>query len=234
MALNAHFWERAIRRDFAPQLRGVTDVLSRRLIPAFDSIDDEADGVAEAAWEDFMSSAGGEDDDPGDFAEAATDAGVSHYILLNGLRQGMMNLFAAALFHAFEQQVMFFLRRELLAPSEERDHALLTWRTFSSRLSQWGIDYKSLPSWPTVHEAELVANTVKHGDGRSANDLFALRPVLFRHPDTPEFPLGPDKPRVDRPLLGEDLYVMIEDVDRYRDAMIGFWTDLVEVMSRIP
>lgn len=234
MALNHHFWERAFKRDFFPQLRAGVDVLSRRLIPAFDSISDESNAVAEDAWDSFMSGPATGDEDPGDFAEAAMDAGVSHFFLLTGIRQGMVNLFASALFHTFEQQVMFFLRRELLHPSEEYDHTLLTWKTFNERLGQWGIDYKKLDSWPTVREAELVANTVKHGDGRSASDLFALRPDLFQHPDATHPSPYPDKPRVDRPLLGEDVYVGIADIERYRDAMIGFWTDLVQAMGRVP
>ncbi len=61
------------------------------------------------------------DEDPADFAEAAEQAGVSHYLLLDGIRQGMLNLFAAALYHSFEQQVMRFHRKQVLHPGEEND-----------------------------------------------------------------------------------------------------------------
>ena len=65
MALDHHFWERGFRRDFTPQLRAVVDVLSRRLIPAFDSIGEESDAVANETWEAFVSAPGSEyDGDP--------------------------------------------------------------------------------------------------------------------------------------------------------------------------
>jgi hypothetical protein len=121
MALNHHFWKRAFQRDFVPQLRGIVDAVERRLLPAFETIGDEADAVADEAWEAFMSSPGTGDEYPGDYAEEAQDAGLSHYTLLSGIRQGMLNMFAATLFHAFEQQMMFFLRREVLDPREEHD-----------------------------------------------------------------------------------------------------------------
>ena len=92
--MNHHFWIGIFRREFAPQLRAIADTLEKRMLPAFEGIESEAEAVSQEAWDAFMSSAGAGDEDPGDFAEAAQDAGISHYMLLYGIRQGMLNLFA--------------------------------------------------------------------------------------------------------------------------------------------
>lgn len=73
----------------------------------------------------------------------------------------------------------------------------------------------------------------KHGDGRAAHNLHSRRPDLFRHPDATSVITGPAKPRVDRPLLGEDVYVRVADIATYCEALIGFWGELAEAMSRV-
>lgn len=117
MALNHLFWARVFRVEFVPQLNAIIDTLENRLLSGFANLEEESEQVAEKAWERFMSRPGTGDEDPGDFAEAAQDAGVSHYLLMDGIRQGMLNLFAVALFHAFEQQVLLFHRREVSQPN---------------------------------------------------------------------------------------------------------------------
>ena len=76
------------------------------MLPAFAGIEGEADAVAEEAWRSFTSVPAIGNEDPGDFAEAARDAGISHFMLLNEIRQGMMNLFVVALYHTFVQQII--------------------------------------------------------------------------------------------------------------------------------
>jgi hypothetical protein len=127
--------------------------------------EDEAETVAEKAWDALMSAPGTGDEDPGDFAEAAQDAGISHYMLLKGVRRGMVNLFAAALYHTFEQQIIMFLRREVLHPREENDQRLFKMSEFQKRMNILGIDITTFPAWAKVDELRLVANTVKHAEG---------------------------------------------------------------------
>src|SRR2546427_376563 len=82
--------------EFSPQLTAIVEAIERRILPAFHEIDKEAEAVADDTWKKFMSMAGTGEEDPSELAEAAQDAGVSHYMLLNGIRQGIINLFAAA------------------------------------------------------------------------------------------------------------------------------------------
>jgi hypothetical protein len=200
------------------------------LLPAFESIGEEAEAVADETWEAIMSAPGTGDEEPGDYAEDAIDAGVTHYLLLGGVRQGMINLFAAALHHTFEQQVMRWLRKELLPRYEENNIKLFNWAEFKQRLKEYGIGVEEFESWPVVTELMFVAHTVKHAEGDSSIKLHRIRPDLF-HP--PGVAPAPHLPRVYQPLLGEDVYVTVDDVRKYRDGLLRFWDELADATSRV-
>jgi hypothetical protein len=228
MTLNHHFWRRIFEKDFAPQLRELVDALERRVLPGFADIEAEAQKHTDEVWEELGSAPGTGDEDLSDLAEAAQDAGVDRYMLLDGIRQGIVNLFAASLYHAFEQQVMTFLRKELLHPTEENDSRLFDMQEFQRRLSESGIDVTTFNCWPVINELRLVANTVKHAEGKSAQKLHELRPDFFRKAGFPE--LGDWvirwKPRVFQPLVGKDLYVESKDVRTYLQSLVQFWEEL--------
>ncbi|MGH7801216.1 MAG: hypothetical protein ACREOW_11430 [Thermodesulfobacteriota bacterium] len=173
------------------------------MLPAFNGIGDEARNVSRKA----LSAPVTEYDDHADIVEAAEQAGVSHYFLLDGIRQGMLNLFAVATYHAFEQQVMRFHRKELLVPNEENNPDFFNLTEIQKRLKNYKIDITTFSSWPRVDELRLVANTVKHADGKSAKELHSLRPNLFEHPLSQKYnvPAATLAPQVFQPLVGEDL-----------------------------
>lgn len=222
------------RGEFCPQISAMVDVLEKRLLPAFHDIDKEAETVSNDKWERFMSRPGTGEEDPADLAEAAEQAGISHYILLQGIRQGMLNLFAAALYHLFEQQAILFLRKELLCSAEEEKPQLFRIEEFKKRMKERGIDVEGFSSWPKVDEVRLVANSVKHAEGSSTRALHEKRPDLFKHPDLgsiqPSF-AAPATP-VRLPLAGEDVYVSLDDIRQYRDALMEFWRELERQLKR--
>lgn len=232
LVFNHHFWCSYFRREFVPQLQAIVEVLEKRTLPAFSGIEQEAERVSAEAWDAFMSALGTGDEDPSEFAEATEQAAVSHYMLLDGIRQGMVNLFAAALYHAFEQQVMLFLRREVLDPREENNPKLFHLFEFQKRLKVRGLDVTSLASWGKVDELRLVANTVKHAEGESAQKLHELRPDMFERPQIAGIAFASRTPRVFQPLVGEDLYVSLDDVREYRDSVVNFWQELSDAMER--
>jgi len=230
---NALFWSRYFQAEFVPQIKAIADALEKRVLPGFENIEEESKRVSEDAWEAFMSMPGTGDEDPVDFAEDAEQAGVSHYLLLDGIRQGMLNLFAAALYHAFEQQIMLFHRREVLRPAEDNNYALLTLSEFQNRLADFGVDIKTFSSWAKIEELRLIANAVKHAEGSSAKRLKTLRPDMFQSPHLDELGVpGARNPRIFQPLVGEDLYVSITDVHDYCAALVIFWQELSDAMQR--
>ena len=232
MILNYDYWTNVFQSEFSVQLSALVEALEERILPAFGGIEEEAMKASRTAWNSHMLSGSG-DEDPGNFAENAEQVGVSYYMLLDGTRQGILNLFAAALYHAFEQQILLFHRMAVLRPEEQNDQKLFTLFTFKARLKDVGIDVAKFDSWSIVDELRLVANTVKHAEGNAATKLHALRPDLFEHPKVAElggtFEFG--APRVFQPLVGEDLYVSIQDVLAYRDALLQVWQELAAALS---
>ncbi len=217
-----------------PQLNAIVNALEKRLLPNLEEkkIEAESDRIAEEDWERFMSMPATGNEDPADFADRAENAGISHYALMCGIRQGMLNLFAAALYHTFEQQVMFFHRKNVLDLDEENDPKRFKPKVFQSRLKEYGIDIKNFACWSKIDELRLVANTVKHAEGPSSDRLREIRLDMFINPlfSQDPFPLqGFDS--VFQPLVGDDLYVSLQDIKDYCDHLVQFWQELAAAMQ---
>jgi hypothetical protein len=209
------------------------DTLRDRLLPAFSNVEAEAKKKAEEEYDRLGSLPARENIDIADLAEKAFDAGLAHYQMMSGLRQGLQNMFAAALYHLFEQQVMLFHRREVLDLAEAEDTKLFRQSVFRDRLLRYAIDVKSFMSWPLIDELRLVANTVKHAEGDSAMELHSNRPELFVDPSLAGMPFGDSKRlyRVFQPVMGEDIYVSLDDIGRYANAVEQFWSELSDKMA---
>jgi len=214
----------------------LVETLCERLLPTFNDtrLEEEARLKVEEEWQKLSSSQAGEDiPDMADLAERASDTGLDYYVMITGLRQGIQNMFAVALYHLYEQQAMYFLRNELL-PREEQDVAkFLTFCELRKRMFDFGIDLRSFKCKPTILELSLLANTVKHADGKSSADLRVLRPGLFMSPmlERMGFRQTSSPPPVFTPLMGEDVYVSVDDLRRYADGVIDFWQELSDAIS---
>ena len=228
------FWISILQTEFVPQLNSIVNALEKRLLPNLEKkkIEAESDRIVEEDWERFMSMPATGNEDPSYFADRAENAGIAHYTLMCGIRQGMLNLFSAAPYHAFEQQVMFFHRKNVLDLDEENDPNKFSLAVFERRLKKYDIDIKNFASWSKIDELRLVANTVKHAEGPSSHKLRKIRPDLFINPlfSQDPFPLqGLDS--VFQPLVGDDLYVSLQDIKDYCDYLVQFWQELTDAME---
>ena len=229
------YWQRHFQSQFVPALNLLVEVLERRLLPTFreSDINHEAEAVADEAWESFMSMPGTGEEDLSNFAELAQEAALEHYLLVTGIRQGVVNMFAAGLYHAFEQQLLYFHREELLPYSHQHDAAQLKVSKVKEQLAERGIGLASFRAWGLVEELRLLANAVKHAEGESAAQLRLARPDLFEEPRLQG--LGLDvTPEISRPIylpmIGDDIFVTVDDLMRYRDALIEFWRELGDAL----
>jgi hypothetical protein len=231
---NHNFWRRHFQRKFVPHLRRLLETLSKRLLPAFDGLEDEANKVQEDTFAELMAMPGDPDSDLSVLAEAAHDASLDHYFGMCDVRQALLNSFAAILYHAWEQQLLEFHRREVLHPADQHDPKLMSLKVLLARLHEKGLSVANLPSWGAIEELRLVANTTKHADGDSAAKLKTLRPDLFEHPSARDSGLPKLRfiPPVYAPLSGNDLYVGLNDLRRYGDAVTSFWDELALALAR--
>jgi hypothetical protein len=101
-------------------------------------------------------------------------------------------------------------------------------------MTNFGIDLASLEAWAKVDELRLVANSVKHGEGTSAQALRLLRPDLFQDPAFADIQAEMGGRWFDRrhplamPLAGEDLFVTESDLHNYCTAAVALFNGIVE------
>lgn len=155
------------------------------------------------------------------YAKRAHDRGLAKYDELFAMQTLLMNLFAAGLFHLFEQQMAYMIRHDGEAVGNEVGASFATWAN-----TLMGIDVTVSPQWSTLQELKLVANVAKHAEGRSENALRLLRIDLFGHPllREPTYrDIPPGEMPTRTPLAGTDLYVTKGDFEQYVNVVNDFW-----------
>ncbi len=256
MWLDPLFWSHHFVSTFCRDVNAYAGAIVTRLLPTFDSIEAEADKVSGEQYERLGQMCAVEDGFPdmADAAEEAFEAGLSHYESMVGVEQAVTNLAIVGLYHLFEQQVMMFHREQVLSISEEQELArlvatqvqtgkglskeqrtvtkLVSWPVFLRRLRNAGVDVESLSSWPQVTELRLLANAIKHGEGKSSLDLRNRRPDLFVHPALRGDPTAYEAGtlQIDLPMGGEDIYASKEDLLGFQCSIVLFWHELGDAM----
>lgn len=241
LSLDGSFWGPWIIRVYVPEIESLREAILTHIIPALPNAEIEAEAYQQPKWDDAMSQLSDGNVDEGDLAEWALDRGIERYQRLTGVRQATRNMATVMLWHLLEQQMLCFHRRQVLTFEEEQiarnnpkvHKRLGTLQVFEGRMEKGGLGLDQITVWEEVSELRLVANTVKHGAGDSANRLHSLRPDLFSPPNIKEF-VGsfPSSPHnVERPAAGDDLYVADQDLVDYFDAALAFWSEFTELIQ---
>lgn len=213
--------EEFIEWVFLPQLTALRDAIFERVLPAFERLESEAEQIESETFERLNTNAS-EYSDPAHMAEAAFKAGLDHFKTMTATRQTVINTFAIAISHLFEQQRHLLSFGTLLdwePNSKQRE------KRFCEFLEARGVDRTKFIHHAKLEELDLVANVAKHAEGQAAERLRTLRPELFVHPsirDDPVFGSSTVGP-VNRPLMGEDLFVQPDDLRDYLEAIESFW-----------
>jgi hypothetical protein len=210
------------------------EYIFRDVVPQFGRLNERADQIGNEYFETAINQPAGEDCD-GDlsgFAEDAHDHALSWYEMMRSLRQTMLNLLAAGLFHLTEQQLAqlgndagFDDRR----PKSAEIGDVVKW--YKSVLH---LDLKQLSGWPLIDELRLVANTAKHAEGKSCGELRNLRPELFCDATFAQIYQGMgindyfvNRP-VTAPLAGEDLYVTDQVLQQYAEGVENYFRQIAD------
>ena len=177
---NPNLWLPRFRNDFIPAIRRVEEVFLQRLQPTFSLIEAESEKLEKDLWDEAMDQPRYEDyPDEGQIAEAAKDAAVSHYLGLKGMEQGLLNCCALFLYHLYEQHLVLFLRQELLDWRVRDNKKRYTHEEARNRLKIANADITTFAVWPKLEELRHLANAIKHGEGKSSDELLQIAPHLF-------------------------------------------------------
>jgi hypothetical protein len=229
--MNGSYLASQVRRLSGPII-AFREYAIRDVIPAFGNLDARAEQVANDYYNRIGSQPAGEYEiDMADVAEDAQQHSYDWWEMMASLRQTMLNLMAAGLFHLVEQQLAT-LSRDGIFDGPVGDTKL-------SIVAEWyqrklGTTLAEMPSWSTINEMRLVANTVKHGEGNSARDLREVNPALFNNPAYIEFLRSEGVDRGElltrdslaAPLSGEDFFVTEEVLHGYAVRADAFFAEI--------
>ncbi len=207
-------------RDRVRLISKYSECVFRDVLPAFNSLDAKAARVAG----EHLALTGDPDD-----AEAK---GLAFYQTTVSVRQTMMNLFAAGLFHLVEQQLasLCYDAGGTVAQLEKTKLGIVKdWYR-----NHFSLNFEDLSSWPRVDELRRVANTVKHAEIEDTKELRKSRPELFNNPDYAELEADlaargapyEGASRVGAPLAGEDLFVSEQLLQIYVEGVKSFFEEI--------
>ena len=196
------------------------------ILKTFDDLDDRAHLIADDEFARYGSEPADEDwaGDMSDVAEAATEVGLEFYEMMTSLRQSLLNLMAAGLFHFTEQQLAALCHEPGLGVPPPPDGDLknvVPWY-----VEHFGISLKSFAAWSNINELQKLANTVKHAEGSSSRALRELRPELFQNPWLAMLRIDSANGRLNSPLAGDGLFVTEELLQGYFRSALSFFETL--------
>ncbi len=149
-------------------------------------------------------------------------------IFSKAIKQGFINSYAVFLYHLFEQQVFDLHRWFKFHLREGRVKETSVKKGLKFIKDKTSIDHTSIPGWEKLDELRLLANTIKHTEGDSCEELKAKRVDLFQRPGEK---VGEGKEVLSEtsgpfPLFGEGIYVEENDLWEYFKNVKTFWREL--------
>ncbi len=212
-----------------------------KIMPVFGEVEKEADKMSQDYYDEVMDSysADGMGVDPAEVAERAEEIGIDYYEDITLMKYNSLGMWIIMMYQFWEQQVRKFLYEEMIHcfSLEMKDFCTRGINDFKNKFEFHNIKIDELDSWDEITELRLLSNTLKHGDGRSAQKLKKRHPKYFEN--------GLDKHFEDdfgdlfqldfldlynSTLLEKVLNISSDDFQRLCDALINFWKTLPERM----
>ena len=182
----------------------VINTIKLRLIPTFDSIEEEAKEIEKKKLDELYKNFNPDTMDIGSCYEDAHSKGASHYAIHNEMKQEFLNHQATLLFHIFEKDC------KKMFPKLSGNH-------LKEKLQEIGISTEDNSSWYKINkELRLICNVIKHGAGESYDKLKTLRGDLFKN----NF----------RFLLKSDIEISLNDIEVYGNEMKNFWINFFDIV----
>lgn len=198
----------------------------KRLLSQFDDMEAEADRAAEEWLEKSGPHFDPDRHDPGDFYEAANDAGIEFYGLLSDMRDQTRLSVVAGMFHEWDKQLRDWLAREIQHWHRGDNVNMQVWSVnfvqMVDLLESFGFDVRSKNYFPALDACRLVVNVYKHGDGKSLDDLKNAYPEYLEDPLA-----GLGKGLSDLQFRDHtNLKVSDDQIQAFSTAIMNFWRDV--------
>lgn len=195
-----------------------------RLFPNFDNLETEAENHSDVFYQRALETYN-PDIDPSSIADSALEEGIGKYQELSLIKYEFTASAISTSFMLWEQQVRRFLYKEMQHCFKIKMKNFCTnVKEIKQLFAYHGVDIESLDCWGKVNELQLLNNVIKHGDGRSAEELRQFNKSLFDNRYIQDdFPLS-----IESTLLSEVLAVSQSLFNEYCKYLKTFWDQLPE------
>jgi hypothetical protein len=224
MKTQLYFWK-PLLREYQKALSMVEDYHKRTTV-VFEGIDKDIEKYVDDFYENYPAT---EYTDPAQLAELAENIALNKRETLLLMKSNHLLMTISMLYHLWEQQLINFTTQELHHYLEfDKKKVSLVDVQLIFRLH--GVDINETESWSIIRELKFLVNTIKHGDGESADKLRRMRPDFFTLPELIEFNRNTDTLELyGSTLLHENsLQVSEQDLYTYIEATKKFWDEMPE------
>jgi hypothetical protein len=189
--------------------------VTKRVLPVFDHIEQEADDAADECWQDTGNDA------------TAHERGLSLYSDLKFVREQVTGLAIAGMYHLWERLLKEFIVEEYRYNEPTKQDFLKTkedifkaeFPKLEDVLQKVGWNIKTEGFYSDLDLLRLVANVVKHGDGQSCKALLAKAPDMF---------VDFGHPWINNSRGASNLSLKREDFPRFATAVRRFYEQFPE------
>lgn len=219
METQLYFWRPLIEMQ-KKQLSSIIEYYKRTVV-AFKDVEEEAEKYADTFYKKFPAS---EDDDPATIAEQAYDKSLEKYETLCIMKLNHLLMTIAMLYQVWEQQLIKFTMIEM--SNYLSFEKALDYKEVQIIFKLHGVDIIKTCSWNKIRELKFLVNTVKHGEGISADKLRKIRPDFFELDEIE----GADTLKFHKAVLLDSysLQVKEDDLYAYFEATKSFWDEMPE------
>jgi hypothetical protein len=224
MQTQLYFWGPLIE-EYQKDISLLGDYYKRTMV-VFSDIGEEAEKYADELYERYP---GTEDTDPASVAEWAQEKAIEKYQTLAIMKSNHLLMTISMLYHVWEQQLIKFTIQEL-QHYFKFDRKSVSFSDVQLIFRLHGVDIVKTCSWLKLRELKWLVNTIKHGDGESADKLRKIRPDFFDLADIFLSSKETDTLELYGAVLLDEysLQVSEEDLYTYIEATKKFWDEMPE------
>lgn len=170
------------KRDYyKSEITTFVNVFNDKLFPVFEDIDKQAAQYVKDYYHKFMERPGDDSIDPATITENALEEGIDYYSSLTLAKYQFSAMSIATLYLMWEQQVRRLLYMEMSHLSRpEFKKFCINIGQIKEYFSFHNLNIEELECWPEINKLRLLCNMIKHGDGKSAKELYQIDNSFFK------------------------------------------------------
>ncbi|GIP44453.1 hypothetical protein J45TS6_29120 [Paenibacillus sp. J45TS6] len=221
METQLYFWKPLMQRH-KKELAMVEDYFNKTKT-FFHDIDKQATEYGDKLFREYPAD---EDTDFSAVAEAANEESAEMYENLLRMQSNHLLMTISLLYHTWEQQLIKFTLSEM-SNYFDFTKRVLDFKGVQTIFKLHKVDITKTEAWSEIRELKFLANTIKHGDGESADKLRKIRPDFF----TSEYFDDPvDLLKLNGAVLLDGYTIKAHESDLYNYiiAVQKFWDEMPE------